>query len=134
MTHSKKLIFIIYILDSYNIFFIEILPINLSNIIITIICGLYKNTIRIKESRRIACFKSSEVKYHAVERESDRWLASILKLTCFETHPFHRYQFLNFYYEHIRTLADFFPRAYVEGIRVMLHDILCTTREHRKKF
>lgn len=28
----------------------------------------------------------------------------------------------------------FFPRACVEGIRVILHGILCATREHRKKF
>lgn len=44
-----------------------------------------------------------------VERESDRWLASILSLTCFGTYPFHRYQFLNFYYERIRTSGRFLP-------------------------
>lgn len=60
--------------------------------------------------------------------ELDRWLASILKLTCFETYLFHRCQFLDFYYECI-YLGWFLPTCLRK--RDMSHVTVCFVRDSR---
>ena len=63
---------------------------------------------------------------------SDRWLAPILKVTCFETHPFHRCSFLRAYFRR-RFLPTCLPQ---EGIYVSCYPVFyCNAnRVHRKKF